>query len=143
MLFGDNRDQLRLMYVETWRKHREGLPLQPLEAQLADVIAVHPEYHALLADPEASQTAEFGPDSGTGNPFLHMGMHMALREQVATDRPAGIAALHRRLSQKLNDPHAAEHAMMECLGAALWNAQRAGVEPDEGEYLGCLRSLIG
>ena len=32
-LFHDqSRDELRRMYVEAWRKHRERLPLQPLEA---------------------------------------------------------------------------------------------------------------
>ncbi len=143
MLFGENRDQLRLFYVETWRKQREGLPLQPLEALLADVIAAHPEYHPLLTAGDAAQAAEFGPASGGENPFLHMGMHMALREQVATDRPAGIAALHRRLAQRLDDPHEAEHRMMECLGTALWDAQRQGLAPDEAAYLECLRRLAG
>ena len=40
--------QLRRVYVEAWRKRREGLPIEPLEAQVADVIALHPEYHAAL-----------------------------------------------------------------------------------------------
>ena len=33
-----SRDQLRDVYIEAWRKRREGLPMEPLEAQVADVI---------------------------------------------------------------------------------------------------------
>jgi predicted RNA polymerase sigma factor len=71
-----------------------------------------------------------------------MGLHLAIREQVATNRPAGIANVHRALVGKLGDVHEAEHAMIECLGAALWNAQRAGLPPDETAYLESLRRLV-
>jgi len=30
---------------------------------------------------------------------------------------------------------------MECLGEALWSAQRNGQEPDMGAYLDCLKKL--
>ena len=33
-----SRDQLRRVYIDAWRKRREGLPMEPLEAQVADVI---------------------------------------------------------------------------------------------------------
>ena len=42
----------------------------------------HPEYHAWLEQGERALTAEFTPESGVGNPFLHLSMHLALREQV-------------------------------------------------------------
>ncbi len=77
-----------------------GLPLQPFEAQLVDVIAAHPEYQPLLADDDSVQR-EFDAAGGQGNPFLHLGLHMALREQIATDRPAGIALIQRRLATRL------------------------------------------
>ena len=72
-----------------------------------------------------------------------MGMHLAIREQVGTDRPAGIQAVHAALAQKLGDAHAAEHRMIECLGEALWQAQRAGTAPDEAGYLEAVRRLLG
>jgi hypothetical protein len=31
--------------------------------------------------------------------------------------------------------------MMECLGQALWEAQRKGQAPDEAAYLECLKAL--
>jgi hypothetical protein len=37
--------------------------------------------------------------------------------------------------------HEAEHAMMECLGQVLWQAQRDATEPDLPAYLDCLKKL--
>src|SRR5712671_2115846 len=123
---GQNRDQLRRMYLDTWRKFTARVPLEPLEAQVAAVIAEHPEYVTWLESGEQALSAEFTPEAGRQNPFLHMGLHLAIREQVATDRPAGIAEVHRKLSTRLGDPHAAEHTMLEALAEALWDAQRTG-----------------
>src|SRR5688572_21613590 len=49
-----SREQLRRMYVEAWRKQRAGEALEPLEAQVARVIAEHPEYHGVLTAGEAA-----------------------------------------------------------------------------------------
>ena len=138
---GQNREQLRQMYLSSWRKYTARQPLEPLEAQVAAVIAEHPEYVPVLeAGPEAL-AADYTPEGGQANPFLHMGLHLAIREQVATDRPAGIAQIHRALAQRLGSPHAAEHAMLELLAETLWEAQRAGRAPDEQRYLERLRAL--
>jgi hypothetical protein len=138
---GQNRDQLRRMYLEAWRKFSAQQPLEPLEAQLAAIIAEHPEYVAWLEAGDAALGAEFTPEGGRENPFLHMGLHMAIREQVATNRPAGIAEVHRKLSERLGAAHEAEHAMLEPLAETLWDAQRQGRMPDEQAYLERLRRL--
>ena len=142
MFFPDDRESLRRMYLDAWHRHRAGLPLEPLQAQIADLLEEHAEYHALVEAGERSLRREWTPEDGATNPFLHLGLHLALREQVGTDRPAGIAALHRRLAAA-HGRHEAEHRMMDCLGEALWAAQRAGVPPDEEAYLESLRRLIG
>jgi hypothetical protein len=136
-----SRDQLRRMYVEAWRKHRERVPMEPLEAQIADVIAAHPEYQALLDDPDRAMHEDYTPERGESNPFLHMGIHLAVREQVGTDRPAGIRAAYQALVQRHGE-HEAQHLLGECLGRALWEAQRAGRPPDEHAYLESIRRLI-
>src|ERR1700716_947712 len=138
---GQNRDQLRRMYLDTWRKFTQRVPLEPLEAQVAAVIAEHPEYVQWLESGEEALAAEFTPASGRQNPFLHMGLHLAIREQVATNRPPGIADIHRTLSARMGDAHAAEHAMLERLAETLWEAQRSGGAPDEHAYLERLRAL--
>ena len=138
---GQNRDQMRRMYLEAWRKFSARAPLEPLEAQLAAVIAEHPEYVAWLESGDEALSAEFTPEGGRENPFLHMGLHLAIREQVATNRPAGIAEIHQKLSTRLGGAHAAEHAMLEPLAETLWDAQRHGRVPDEQAYLERLRKL--
>jgi hypothetical protein len=138
-----DRSGLRRHYVEAWRKHRAGTPLEPLEHQLVTVIEQHPEYHRLFESDEQALGRDYTPESGQSNPFLHLGLHLAIREQVATDRPAGIAAVHRELSRRLGDAHEAEHRMLEKLGEALWYSQRTGRPPDEAAYLESLRQLSG
>ncbi len=136
------RSSLRRMYLEAWRKHREALPVEPLEDQIIRVVSLHPEYVQLLESGPAALDQEYSPEEGQTNPFLHMGLHLAIREQVATDRPAGIAVVHRSLTATFGDVHEAEHAMIERLGEALWSAQRAGLPPDEAQYLESLRRLL-
>jgi hypothetical protein len=138
---GQSREQLRQMYLESWRKYSSRQPLEPLEAQLAAVIAEHPEYIPLLDAGQQALNADFTPERGETNPFLHMGLHLALREQVATDRPAGIALIHQALCRRLADAHAAEHAMLEVLAETLWESQRSARAPDEQHYLERLRRL--
>ena len=141
MFAGQTRDELRGMYFAAWRKFRAGQPLEPLERQIAAVIAEHPEYHAWLEAGDSALTAEFAPEGGQMNPFLHLGLHLAVREQVATDRPAGIAGVHAALAARFGDAHGAEHAMLEILGEIVWESQRAGRAPDEAAYLERLRRL--
>ena len=138
---GQSREQLRRMYLDAWRKYTAHRPLEPLEAQLAAVIAEHPEYVPLLEAGAPALEADYTPEGGQANPFLHMGLHLAIREQVATDRPAGIAKVHEGLSRRLGAPHAAEHAMLEVLAETLWESQRAARAPDEQRYLERLRGL--
>lgn len=140
MLPPNDREGLRAYYLEAWRKRREGLPAEPLEIQVADVIEQHPEYHALLESGPAAIARDWTPADGESNPFLHMGLHLALREQVATDRPPGITALHTALAARLGR-HEAEHRMAECLAEALWRAERNHALPDEQAYMEALRSL--
>ena len=135
------RDQLRQAYSDAWRKHREHAPLTPLETMITDVVGAHPEYHTIVSDQDA---AAFEPavDGGGENPFLHMGLHLAVREQVSIDRPPGVRGLLQSLQSRLGDWHSAEHALMEALAETLWQAQRAGTPPDEGRYLTLARRRL-
>ena len=137
MPFFDNqsRDELRRVYVEAWRKRRAGLPSEPLEAQVADVIALHPEYHAALERGEDALARDYTPDGGQSNPFLHMGLHLAVRDQIATDRPVGLRKAFESLATRIGSAHDAEHRIIECLAEAMWEAQRSGRPPDEIAYL--------
>jgi len=141
MILGQNREQLRRMYVDAWCKQQAGEPVSPLEAMIAEVVAMHPEYHALLKRGENALDKDFLPEQGESNPFMHMGMHISLAEQISTDRPAGIRDTYQKIKNRVGDAHAAEHHMMECLGLALWEAQQQNRPPDETAYLDCLKKL--
>ncbi|HEC17660.1 MAG TPA: DUF1841 family protein [Sedimenticola sp.] len=140
-MFTNDRTQMRRVFTEAWRKHRDNLPMEPMEQVIAHLIRQHPEYHKLMENPDAALARDFLPEGGESNPFLHLSMHIALHEQVSTDRPAGIAGLYRRITQRLGDPHEAEHQLMECLARMLWEAQRENRMPDEQAYLESIRAL--
>ncbi len=138
MIFGQDRNELRQMYADAWKKRCEDLPLTPLETQIADVIEVHPEYHDAVS---GDLDRDFTPAGGQTNPFLHMGLHLGVREQVATDRPAGIRSVFDQLLRTGSDVHDIEHRMIDCLAETLWEAQGQNTAPDESRYLERLRAL--
>ena len=146
MLFTDDRTRTRELFRSAWRKRLAGEPLEPLERQVATLVEEHPEYQPMLLAGDDVLDRDFGPDSGEENPFLHLGLHLALREQVGTDRPAGIRELTRSLLLKHGKGegggHGVEHRMIEVLGLTLWEAQRQERAPDEALYLERLRALL-
>src|SRR3954467_15605193 len=97
-MFSPSRDQVRDTFFETWRKYRAGEPLTGIETLAVDVILAHPEYHAILSDPERSRERDYVDE---GNPFLHMSLHVALEEQISIDQPRGITPLFNALVQRL------------------------------------------
>lgn len=140
-IFSSGRADNRRMFFEVWRKQQAGGPLSALESIVADVIRMHPEYHRLLdADPGKTLDRDWLPEGGETNPFLHMGLHIAIHEQLSIDRPPGVRAAYSTLLQHHGDPHQAEHAMLECLAETLWRGQCEGRLPDEHAYLRCLQS---
>ena len=141
MLFGQSREEMRQLFIDSWNKRLAKVPMEPIEETIAAVVAEHPEYHRLLEKADAALSRDYLPELGETNHFLHMAMHIALREQLSSNRPQGIADIHRRLLVKHNDPHEVEHRMAECLGEVLWRAQRDNQAPDEASYLECLQRL--
>ena len=139
-MLGADRSTLREFYRTSWSRFQEGLPLEPLQALVADVVAEHPEYHAEIMSPDAANK-QFTVEAGQVNPFLHMGMHVALREQVGVDRPGGLKAEYRKLLKAVGDRHETEHQMMECLGQVMWQAERDRRPPDERAFLSCVERL--
>lgn len=139
MIFGQDRNELRRMYADAWRKHGERRPLSPLESQIVAVVEWHPEYQDDVTAEDLDR--DFTPDGGKTNPFLHMGLHLGIREQVSTNRPAGITGIFETLTAKFGDAHVAEHQMIECLAEILWEAQNRNGAPDERHYLELLHRL--
>lgn len=141
-MFNPSRDQVRSFFTETWRKHRAREVLTPMESIAADIIEMHPEYHALLADADAI-ARDFPPESGQMNPFLHLSLHLAIEEQLSIDQPPGIRAAFDAACAQRGERHDAAHDALECLGEVLFEAQRGGTTPDGFAYLDRLRRKAG
>jgi len=142
MLFGQDRNQLRKVYFQSWYKFKNKQPMEPMESLIANLINQHPEYHDFFSQSEQNQAKDFTPEMGQSNPFLHLGMHISIKEQLGTQRPAELSALYQSLCTKLGESHAAEHQIMECLGQMLWTAQRDNQTPDESLYIECVKKLL-
>ena len=133
-MFNPSRDQVRDTFFAAWRKYRAGEPLVGMETLAADVALAHPEYHAVLDDPERHRDREYTD----ANPFLHMSLHMALEEQLSIDQPPGIVARFEALLARHGDRHEALHEAIECLAETVWRSQRDNAPPDGAAYLDCL-----
>ena len=140
-MFGNDRNQLRQVFYDCWRLRQDGKALDALQQTVVGVIEQHPEYHPVLEN-DRLRDRDYDLALGETNPFLHMSLHIALIEQVSTDRPAGIRDIHRQLALATGSAHVAEHAMMECLSEAIRQAQHRQSAPDEAAYLACLRKLV-
>lgn len=139
MLFNPTLKEVRQFFHHAWEKSLQSQKnnvLSPIEQIALYWMQRHPEYHNLLNGPiQALENAQFLPEAGQTNPFLHLSMHLSISEQLSIDQPPGIRAAHQKLSQKLDDEHAAAHTIMECLGQILWQAQRDQTEPDSQRYI--------
>lgn len=142
MFYSNNRREIRQMYFDAWQKHQQNLPREPLEDVIINVILMHPEYHAALEQQDNTTDKDYLPEMGDSNPFLHMGLHIAIHEQLSTDQPAGIKNAYQQLLMKLQDAHDVEHQMMECLAETLWEAQRDKAVPDIQRYLQKLKDML-
>jgi len=140
-MFGNNRNEMRQMFYTAWKNFNNKVLLQPLEEVIVNIIQQHPEYHSLLKD-ESTIDKDFTPEMGQTNPFLHMSMHIAIQEQLSTRRPAIIQQVYQALSSQHQDAHQAEHALMECLGQMIWQAQRDQIPPNEQYYIECIQGLL-
>lgn len=142
-MFAPSQEQVRRFFCEAWAKQQAGQPLTPLEAQAADWIVQHPEYHADLADVEVALAAMYTVEEGRTNPFLHLSMHLSITEQVSIDQPRGIRAAVQALAQRRGSLHEAHHEAMEALGEMVWASQRSG-QPFDGEaYIERIRMRAG
>lgn len=136
-MYGADRENLRQVYFDAWQKKKDQQVLSPLEAMIVDVIEWHPEYHPLF---DRTQGVKGNGDSDT-SAFFHLGLHMAVLEQVQSDRPKGIQSIYQSLHTQCSDPHQVAHKIMECLAIVLKQAFEHNGSPDEDDYLRKLQQL--
>ena len=137
----ESKVAFRRIFFKTWAKHRAKLPLDQFEQQMVFVIQQYPEYHEMLSNPDQFLQKEYPPTSLDSNPFLRMGIHMSLVEQLHLDQPQGIREIYNALSTQLGNPALAEQHMIVSLANTLWAAQAEGRFPTDEEYLADLKDL--
>ena len=137
-MFKPSREQARQLFFDTWRKYHQREVLSGIETIALEVILLHPEYHPILDDTERYLDKDYLPEMGDTNPFLHMSMHMAIKEQLSINQPIGICERFARLQKNTGDEHVASHQVMECLAEMIWQAQRNQATPDAAIYFDCL-----
>ena len=142
MFFSQDRKQLREMYYQAWQKYQAKQPLEPLDNLLVQAILLHPEYHPIFNNRSQFLEKEFDPQKEQSNPFMHLGFHVALFEQLSTDRPLGIKQQYQALVEKYKDEHIVQHRIMDCLIAVITQMQRDGNLPDENHYVACVQAII-
>lgn len=133
------RNQLRQMYFNTWEKFKNAESLSALEKQIVEIIQQHPEYHRIIENPEDFLNENYHTDN---NPFLHLSLHLGLREQLETDRPPGIAEIYQQLLVKHTATHNVLHQMMDVMANLLWDAKTKGILADDKIYLENLKKLL-
>ena len=138
-----DRQTHRRAFIEAWAKTQADQPLEPVEAQIVQIARMHPQYQGYLTDPDRTLDQDFSPESGEGNPFLHMGLHIVILEQLSIDRPAGIRRLHQNLVTATGDLHEADHRIMECLAEGLWRLQHDLKPFNDQAYLKCIKRAGG
>lgn len=137
MFYTQNRNEQRQFLNITWQKFCQQKNLTPFEIQLASVIEIHPEYHNLITQTEAN----YFPEQGAVNPFLHLNLHLALREQLSINQPQGIQTHYQKILKKIKDLHQAEHLMMDCIAQMIFISQKNNTQMDVDGYFECLNLI--
>ena len=142
-MFQPSQHDVRRFFCDVWHRHRQGMPLDAMQAQAVGWVAEHPEYDDDLRDVDQALEAAYRVEDGRTNPFLHLSMHLSIAEQCSIDQPAGIRQAVALLAARRGSMHAAHHEVMECLGDMLWASQRSGRPPDGMAYLEAVRRRAG
>ena len=135
-MFYQDRKKQREFLANSWQKYTRNKPLEPLEKQLASIIEIHPEYHNLIGNIES----EYLPEQGEVNPFLHINLHLALRDQLSLNHK-GVKEVHQELINHYKDSHEVEHLMMECIAEMIYISQKNNTTMNQESYLNCIKRL--
>lgn len=133
-LYNPSRDQVRQFFFDVWAKFKQQAPLSALEKIALEVIQMHPEYHAVLDNPEHYLHQAYFPEMDETNPFLHLSLHVSVMEQLSINQPIGICAIYAKLQQQ-HDLHSSQHVLTDCLAETIWQAQHHHQPLDSAHYL--------
>ena len=137
-MFSSDRSAQRKFLAKAWEKYKANQFLEPLELQLANIIAKHPEYQEIINNLDT----EYFPEQGKINPFLHINLHLSLQDQLDLDQPKGVKEIYNSLLKKIKDTHQVEHIMMGHIAEMIFISQKNNKPMDQEQYLRSLKELI-
>ena len=137
-MYSQDRQKQREFLANARQKHLNNDNLEPLERQLVLIVESHPEYHKIINN----LTTEYFPEQGEINPFLHINLHLALKDQISINQPHEISSIYQKLLKKHKDPHEVEHLMMECIAEMIFISQKNNSGLDESKYILNLKNLL-
>lgn len=138
-MFSPSQADVRRFFCSVYAKARTGTALEAIEIIASQWMNEHPEYAQDFSDVDLALAAMATATPERTNPFLHLSMHLSISEQCSIDQPRGIRQAVELLTHKRNSLHAAHHEAMDCLGAMLWESQKAGKQPDGDSYIACIQ----
>lgn len=118
----------RQMFVTTWAKFQENKALSQQEQTVLQAILKYPQYHSLLAIDNTFSSLD-------DNPFFVMGLHLALWDQLRTNRPEGIKTLYEQALCQWKSVDVVEEKMMSVLKALILSHYPQGAAPSDIKYL--------
>ena len=140
MLISPSQPDVRRYFCQVYAKWRNGQPMDAMETLLSAWMHEHPQYNAVLSQPDAAAGSVPHPDhADNANPFLHLSMHLSLSEQCSIDQPRGIRQAMELLIARKQSLHEAHHAVMDCLGDMIATSQHTGQPLDGQHYLQCVQ----
>lgn len=137
-----SRDETRAVFFDAWYKYKAQEKLTPMQEQLVQLIEAHPEYLDIFNHPEKYKDVDFKVADHEENPFLHLGCHYTILEQVSIDQPQGMRSVYEQLVKQTKDVHEAEHQIMGILGKLIWKMLKEDKAFDQQDYLKQIQQLI-
>lgn len=123
----------RQHFYHAWQKHLRGYALSEFEHRIVEVLLNYPEYTKALS-PDSIDV-----DNGE-NPYLILGAHMEVKDQLRLDRPRGIKKL---VDSSSKGGAFVESLMVELMVYTLKSAYINKTPPSYEQYLRELRIALG
>ena len=121
----------RKVFYDAWMCYTRGETLSEFDQRLVSVMQYYPEFTQHILPDEI-------PNQSSQNPYLVMGAHLEVVEQVAQDRPKGIKPFYQSLALKVGGVQA-QIIMRDVLLLVLDQSYQSGEVPDYSEYLQMLK----
>lgn len=139
MLYSKDREEMRAVFRQAWRKYQNNEPLEKIEGLIAELIALHPEYHTAInnVDHDDGIAREH-----TQQAFMHLSLHLAIREQISMNQPHGIRELYDKALKRRKDPLEAEHILMDALYEMMTRAENSPTGLDDQLYLALINQRV-